>query len=466
MPTSLKIAIPVLIVLAVLMLFAQRMGMFGKKNVAVTKATGVTVNVNVTTVGLNDLEERIDVTGSLTPTSEVTVGNKLAGRISAINVKEGDKVSKGQIVAVIENSDKRNDVTAAEARVEQARQQALSMEKTIAASITIAEKQLAVVKSGARDQQKQMAQEQVNSAQAAATNAQQNYDRQQRLFTAGATAQNQLDMAKSQLDMANAQLASAQQNVDLLNVGPRQQDIDSAQAALDSAKANKSQIAVAWSNVSVTEAALATSRQSLSDTQISSPVDGVVAKKMAEVGQSLGPSIAILKLTTNDSLYFEASISELEAARVASGQLVNISVDALQGDRSNPYSAANNNVIMGVVERVVPVVDAKTRNFMVRITVPKSDKVYPGMFARGSIQLARHVGVLTAPKDAVIERDGKHIVYVDMNGKAELRTITIGAAGATEVEIISGLKNGEQLITNGQQSLQDGDLVKVMDTKK
>lgn len=466
MPTSMKIAIPVLVLFAIVMLFAQSKGLLGKKKVAETKATGTIVNVDVTTISLNDLEERIDVTGSLTPTSEVTVGNKLAGRISKIYVKEGDHVSIGQIVIEIENPDKQNDVSAAKARVEQARQQALSLEKTIAASITIAEKQLAVVRSGARDQQKQMAQEQVNSAQAAATNAQQNFDRQQRLFNAGATAQNQLDMAKSQLDMANAQLASAQQNLDLLNVGPRQQDIDSAQAALDSANANKSQISVAWSNVSVAETALATTRQALADTYIKSPVDGVVAQQMAEVGQSLGPSISILKLSTNDSLYFEANISELESARVASGQLVNINVDALQGGRSNPYSAVNNNVILATVERVVPVVDAKTRNFMVRITVPKSDKVYPGMFARGSIQVARHVGVLTAPKDAIIERDGKHNAFVNINGKAELRTITIGAAGATEVEITSGLKIGEQLITNGQQSLQDADQVKVINTKK
>ncbi|MEI7832150.1 MAG: efflux RND transporter periplasmic adaptor subunit [bacterium] len=465
MPTSLKIIIPILLLVALALFLAQKSGIFRPKSTIDTKSAGVTVNVNVTTVGLNDLEERIDVTGSLTPTSEVTVGNKLAGRVSEIRVKEGDSVHKGQIVAVIENSDKKNDVAAAKARVDQARQQALAMEKTIAASITMAEKQLAVVESGARTQQKLMAEEQVKSAQAAQTNAANNLDRLNRLFTAGAISASQRDIAQSQLDQANAQLASAKQNLSLVDEGPRQEDIDSARAAVASAKANKSQIDVAWSNVSVAETSLATTQQILDDTIIKSPVDGVVAQQLAEVGQSLGASMAIVKLTTNNSLYFEANISELEAARVASGQLVNINVDALQGDRSNPYSTASSNVILGTVERVVPVVDAKTRNFMVRITVPKSDKVYPGMFARGSIQLARHTGVLTAPKDALVERDNKHLVFVNVDGKAKLATVSIGAVSSTQVEITSGLKSGDQLITSGQQSLQDGDLIKVIEKK-
>ena len=99
----------------------------------------------------------------------------------------------------------------------------------------------------------------------------------------------------------------------------------------------------------------------------------------------MGKSVTVLRLTTNNALYFEANVSELEATRLHSELPVTLTVDALQGNRSNLYGAAQRPYPLGTVEKVVPVVDASTRNFIVRVRVQRSAQLFPGMFARGSI---------------------------------------------------------------------------------
>ena len=147
----------------------------------------------------------------------------------------------------------------------------------------------------------------------------------------------------------------------------------------------------------------------------------------------------MLRITTEQALVFQAKISELDAARLAPGQPVSLSVDAQQGDRGNLYAQAAPSAISGcTVDRVVPVVDAKTRSFIVRVIVKKSAGLYPGMFARGLVTVARHTHVLAVPQDAVITSNGQQILFTVTHAGASTtahqQPVAIGASDGAYLE--------------------------------
>lgn len=522
--------------------------------------------ISVATIQPADIEERIEVTGSLQPADQVVVGSRLAGRIAWIIGDEGTPVRVGQVVARMEDQDMRTQVRAAramvqaaearqeqaeaaaaqqatatnsgidtaqaaldaaKARLKQADTTARAQEATSQAQVASANAQLQqtqqalnaaksrqeLLKNGSRPQERAVAENNVKLAKTTLDFDKNNYDRYKGLYEQGAVSKSLLDSAEMKMKMSEAQYDSARQQLDLVKTGARDEDVQAAeaavqqaqaaiqqaQAAVDAAVAGQKQVDVAKDNVSIAktgvaqaEAALraaksavqvdimrnkdvlaaraalqqareslSTALQNLDHTQVFSPVDGVVAAKTANVGQSIGANVTILQLSTNGSLYFEAQVSELSATRLCAGQPVTVSVDAMQSGRADLYAGAKSATVVGRVERVVPVVDARTRNFSVRILVPRSRSLFPGMFARGSVMVARHSRALTVPKDALIEKDGRQVVFINENGTAREMTVAPGIISDGNIEVISGLSAGMQVITVGQQALRDGEKVTV-----
>jgi len=508
--------------------------------------------VSVMTLQPQNLTEEIAVTGTLKPANEVTVGTRAEGRIAMVIGKEGTPVHRGEVVVRLEDEDMRTQLRSAQAayhaaiaRVEQAKaavtQQQTSTDtgienaraaveaaiarlqqakttadateatcnaqiKSAQATRDAAQAHLDLLKNGSRSQDKAIAESAVRLAKATYDNDKSNYDRYAVLYDQGAIARTVLDGAKTKMEISKAQFDSAQQQLSLVQVGAREEDIQAAEAAvrqaqegLNTAKANLKQVDVAHANVDIAvtgvnqaKAALEQARsahqvnimrdkdvlaaqaavdqaremvntalQNLDYTMIYSPVDGVISAKLVDVGQSMGKNVTVLRITTNQSLYFEANVSELEAPRLRSGQPVMISVDALQGNRTNLFGAGKGHSIVGTVEKVVPVVDASTRNFVVRVIVPRNVQLFPGMFARGTIVVAKHDKVVAIPKEVIVEKGNLQQVFVAVNGKAVRRPIAAGVATGNLVQIISGLTTGEQVITTGQQNLQDGDPISI-----
>lgn len=508
--------------------------------------------VSVMTLKPTDLNEQIDVTGTLQPANEVSVGTRTEGRVAWVIGKAGTPVHRGEMVLRLEDSDARTQMRAARAaynavvaRVEQARaavsQQETSTDsgiknaqaalegavarlqqskttadatetttnvqiKAAQAALDTAKAHLTLLRNGSRTQEKAIAESSVRLAKANYENDKSNYDRSKMLFDNGAISRSVMDNASTKMEVSKAQFDSAQQQLSLVQVGAREEDIQAAEASvrqadegLNSARANLKQVDVARANVVIAEtgvsqakAALEQARsahqidimrdkdvkaalasvdqarevvtaalQNLDYNMVYSPVDGVIAEKTVEVGQSVGKNVTVLQITTNQSLYFEANVSELEATRLRSGLPVLLSVDALQGNRTNIYGAAPAHSITGTVEKVVPVVNAQTRNFAVRVVVPRNNQLFPGMFARGSILVAQHKSIVAIPKEVIVEKANAQQVFVAENGIARARTIVSGVANHSLIQIISGLSLGEQIITTGQQNLQDGDPIAI-----
>lgn len=483
------------------------------------KAT-TAVQVSVAPVAARSITQKIDVTGALNTLNDVTVGVKIAGRLTAVYFREGDRVRAGQIVAQQDTADLRaqynqayaNYLTA-QSRVAQARvalrsavgtvqltrDQTSSAEKQAQAALAAAREQLAVVRQGARQQERQQAQENVEAARAERDRAKSDLDRAaaerrrtaadlkrfQDLARQDAIAPQQLDQAQAAADSAEAaygsgqaafgsaeaRLRSAAQALSLVQEGSRPEDIRRAQAAVDQAqqalaaarsnrdtvglRANdaasaRSGIALAEAGAKQAKAAVDLARQALNDASVVSPISGIVAERKAEPGMQLAAGKDVMRIVALSTIYFDAQLSETQYSLVHVGQRVDVTVDAVPGQK-----------FQGTVSRIFPVASATARSFTIRITMSNAGgRLRPNLFARGQITLATHPAAIVVPRDAVLDARGSTgRVFVVSGSTAEERKVTLGIEQMRDVEITSGLQVGDRLVVTGQASLQNGDKV-------
>jgi membrane fusion protein (multidrug efflux system) len=190
----------------------------------------------------------------------------------------------------------------------------------------------------------------------------------------------------------------------------------------------------------------------LSYSEIRAPFAGIVSERNVKLGQEIATGSAMFRVTDPTPLKAAVFIPERELARLKPGQSATIAVDALAG-RAFP----------AIVKLVSPTVDAATATFKVTLEVndPKGD-LKPGMFSRVGIVFERREDALTIPRIALVDSDGSSNVFVVTAGNAEQRPIKTGLSNAGKVEVIEGLKGGEQVVVVGQNGLKDGNPVRVV----
>jgi len=329
-----------------------------------------------------------------------------------------------------------------------------------------AQEQLSMIKEGARVEDIQAAEAGVRQANEGLSGARANLKQID-------VARANVEIARTALEQAkaSAEAARGSKHIDVMRdkdvltaiAGVQQADqaLQEAYAGRKLDLVRKNDIYTAQSALEQAHQAKAMALQNQDYTQIYSPVDGVVSHQLVDLGTSLGAGKDVMGISSTHSLDFEANVSELDATRMRSGQSVELAVDAMQGSRENLFGDRQAASIIGTVQKVVPVVDAKTRNFLVRIIVPANPALYPGMFARGQIITERYPHALAVPKSALVDRDGKQVIYLAEDGVARERTVTAGIIDGNYVQILSGIVSGTQVITVGQQTLLDGDKIAV-----
>jgi membrane fusion protein (multidrug efflux system) len=205
-------------------------------------------------------------------------------------------------------------------------------------------------------------------------------------------------------------------------------------------------------DLAVLKASYDIAKLNLDRTVIRSPIDGVVARRLVKVGNTLTPNQSVYVVTDFDPLLAVLYVPENALARIKPGQAAVISADALGGKN-----------FTGRVARLSPVVDPQTGTFKVTVEVRRSDRVLaPGMFSRVSVTYDVHKDALTVPRAAIITEDGESAVYVVKDGVAHRVPVSLGYADGDKVEITRGLKNGDAVVTLGQNSLKDGAKVAVV----
>lgn len=462
---------------------------------ATPAAQNLGAQVTVASVRIGAITNNAEVTGALSALQDVMVGVKTSGKMASVFFREGDVVKAGQVVAQQDTTDLRSQLEQQRANLltqqtklaqskvvlESAQQtlkltdeQTLSAVRLAQAGLDSAKEQAKIVQQGARPQERQQAQENVAAAKADRDQARADLKRYQDLYRQQAVSAQQLDQAQSVADAAQARYNSAVQALSLIQEGSRREDIQRAQAAVEqanqqliTAQSNRTQVNLrradvetarvgilsAQASVRQAEASVRIAEQALRDSTIVSPISGVVAERKVEPGMQIGTAKPdVMRIVSLDDIYFDAQLSETQYAEVRPNQSVTITVDALPG-----------RTFQGAVSKIFPIASATARSFTVRIGIRnEANLLRPQMFARGQILLATHARAMLAPREAILDYNGTTgRVFVALDSKAEERPVKTGFANMKEVEITSGVKEGEQVITVGQGQLQNGDKIQV-----
>ncbi len=195
------------------------------------------------------------------------------------------------------------------------------------------------------------------------------------------------------------------------------------------------------------QAALNTALSQRQYINISSPITGIVVARHKREGDLATPGVPILTIESNQGLLFETFVAESRIGKIRQGDAVQVSIDALD------------ELLNGVVARVVPAGDPLTRRYQVKISLPKQEGLLSGMFGRAQF----HVGTESAPVIsplAMTERGGlKGVFVVDSENQIHFRWLQIGRLWNKRIEVRAGLQNGERIVAIADASLREGDLI-------
>jgi RND family efflux transporter MFP subunit len=178
---------------------------------------------------------------------------------------------------------------------------------------------------------------------------------------------------------------------------------------------------------------------------------GIVAAKFVETSEFAGPGTPLYKIIDYRKIIVEAQIAESQVALIKKGTTVSVRINAL------------NQNFEGTIDTVIPTADAVSKTFTTRVKIDNSDlAILVGMSARLLIKTKTYKDVLVVPQNAVIEEQGgSRNIFIAQNGKAQKRSVTLGATSKGKVIINEGISAGEKLVIMGQRDLNDGQPVNI-----
>lgn len=354
-------------------------------------------------------EQVIEITGTLAADEQVMLATKVPGRLARIEVDFASPVKQGQLIAQIETTDYEFGVQQAQAALGQARAQ------------------LGLPTTGRQGRLDVDATAIVRQARATLEEARASEARMVRLAEEGLTPQAELDTARATLVRAEASLESAREEVRLRQAQVRQR-----------------------------ESELEIARQRLADTAIHSPIEGFVQARRANRGEYLAAGAPVAEVVRIDPLRLRLAVPEREASSLRSGQAVRVRVTGQSG-------AAANEDYLGVVARLAPSLDAQSRSLLIEADIRNPGRLRPGNFVQARIIVGER-RALTVPVSAVVTFAGLQKVILAHEGKAVERQVTTGDTQGERIEIVTGVREGEQVV-DAPGSLQQGQPVRVAEEK-
>lgn len=442
----------ILLVLGILLLVGVVAG-------TVIHSRGNVTPVTTAKVGHEGLTATVSGTGQIKPKTYVNVGAQILGRITHLYVKEGDYVKRGQRLAALDSTAPQSAVQAQSAAIASARTDLNSYqaaETTAKANVTGAVADL---------EQKKL-----------------DFQRAQQLYQDKLIAKQDFDLKKSTYDMAVATLAQRQASV--------------AQA--------EAQTASAQGHVAQNMATQRGNNYNLSLTESLAPFDGLVTNVPVREGETVVPGIqntegsTLMTLADMSVITAEVKVDETDIVNLKLGQPADVTVDAFPGRvyKGHVTEVGDQALLRttGVATSQSTTGTEEAKDFKVVVTLDQSpEELRPGLSVNAKITTAQKNSVLAIPIQALVERDPAteaqlfknhgspsdaavsaatrpqttEGVYVLVHEGKSLRVrfvpVTTGISGATDIEVLSGLKDGDEIATGRYKilrTLKSGMLVK------
>ncbi len=267
-----------------------------------------------------------------------------------------------------------------------------------------------------------------------------------------------LQQAQAAVDAAQATLDGAQAQLKQLQDGPTEDDLKVVDSVVAQAQQaynltlspyTKNDIAGAKAGVDQAQAAVDLAEIAFNDASVTSPVDGVVSDKLLSEGALVSPQTPIVSVISSD-VEMVLGVEESQIGQVKEEQKAEISVAAYPGV-----------VFPAKVAMIAPAADPKSRTFQVKVRPDTNDgKLRPGMFAQVNIVTQEKPKAMLVPKEAVVTRSGKTVVFVLQGDTVRMQPVSLGLSKNGTVEVLSGVQVGDEVVVAGQNDLRDGDKVK------
>jgi RND family efflux transporter MFP subunit len=348
--------------------------------------TAVPVAVKTEVARSGSIDWKVEFSGVLVPNRTVNIYSKIAGQIKAVAADVGGRVRHGQLLVQIDA-------------------------KELEAQLQVAE----AARAGMADQAEQ-AKAGIETAQLNLDMAQRAYERTKTLFDTQVVTQSQLDDARDRLQLA--------------------------QAALESA--NRQYRTVSGSGLAQAEAQENYIRVQLSNSTITSPIDGIVTNRNVNPGEIAPLSAPLMAIADTSTLKLQGNVPQEAVVRLAAGDKVTVSVDGIPGQG---YA--------GTITQVGPIGAATGQYFPVAVSLKNDGRLLAGMTAKASLSLTSSEGVIV-PLAALFAQDGQEFLYVVADGKARKRAVSLGAQSGPEAQVLSGVTAGEEVAVSNVGLLSDG----------
>jgi HlyD family secretion protein len=374
------------------------------------------VPVQVVTVEKKTIQRTVTAEAILFPLQQAAITPKVSAPVRTFYIKRGSRVHKGQLLAVLENSD----LAAAAQENKGAYDQAQAAYETTTVSDL--------------PQEVQKAQLDAQAAKELFAAQQKIYNSRQELFQQGAIPRKELDQAGVDLTNARNQFELAQKRLDALMAVGKQQQLKSAAGQLESAKGKY----------------LGAAAQ-LSYSEIRSPIDGVVADRPLYPGEMAAAGTPLLTVMDISQVIARAHIPQPEAALLKAG------------DRATITVAGEDNPVEGKVTVVSPASDPNSTTIEIWVQAKNSDqRLKPGTSVQVSM-LARTVpDALVIPAAGLLtSQDGStSVMQVSSDNHAHQKNVRVGIRHGEAVQIVEGLQAGDRVVASGAYGLPDNSKIK------
>lgn len=263
-------------------------------------------------------------------------------------------------------------------------------------------------------------------------------------------AESAIAAAAAQLELAQATHRRMKDLFEKRSISP--QEMDEAHARLRQAEAARTmaeaRLRQLEDKIRQAEQALENARIQRAYADVRAPFAGRIVERRVEPGNLAAPGAPLFLLEQAGGFRFEASVEESRIGAVRAGSQVSVALDAF-AERFN-----------GRVAEVVPLVDEKSRSFLVKIELPAREGLRTGLFGRAYFPSGARQ-VLALPEAAVVSRGQVRSAFVVEEDHARVRLVTLGAAREGMVEVLTGLVAGDRVIHPLPPGLRDGNRVEV-----
>lgn len=402
-------------------------------------AAGEIVSVEEVKRGL--LEEKIGINGTISGTDSAEISSNLPYEILQINVKEGDIVKKGDVLAVLDDRVLRDDLDMAVSDLELSRMQIQEQRNTKIDTST----------EGAQIQVKQAQEDQKEAERQLAI--------KKSLLDSGAIPQEEYMQAELMVKKSKAAVETAEENL--------RRTQSEIKKAVEAAQVKGSQLKA----LEIKEQIISRKKSDLEKIQITTPIDGTVTRVNAKLGRlatAVGEgnsmtSRALFVVENLSDLRISVKVSEYDIGKVKIGQKVRITSDVLGDDEAE-----------AVVARIAPTGELKEGSANREMVIPvelhitkRDPRLIAGITAQATIEIEKKDNVLKVPVDALYEKEGENYIVlfhedasVKNGGIVKVLKVKTGLESATEAEVSSAeLKEGDRVILSPRVDFADGDKV-------